>query len=423
MTPAQRKIAFLLAALSLTAACDKRFSGAAQGPYASQVEEAIPSIEKVMGVKFKTQPKLEARSAAEVRAYLVKQFEESSAQKELAGTEVTFKLLGLIPDTMHLKPFILDLLQEQVAGYYDPQTKVLYVVEGRGADDMMINTTITHELVHALQDQYMNLDSLQKAGDGYSDRQSAAQAVIEGQATFEQMNIVTQGNIAAKIPGGWDRVRELIRENSTAMPRFSNAPMAIQESLLFPYLSGAEFMKRWHDLRPGKLPFGEMPTSTEQVLHEKAFFGATKDLPLHIELPAAQGKVLYENEMGEFGTRLFLYQHLKDVNSSSLAAMGWGGDRIRVLAGAGGNSLAWVSGWDTAVDAAEFVDALGRVTSKRYGVTMADEANGARTYRSSTRTVSITQKEINGRNVVLYVDVPAGASTAILDISSVKISQ
>ena len=419
MTPSLR---YLLLALCLTA-CDKRFSGAANGPYASQVAEAVPEIEKAMGVKFKTPPRLEARSMAEVRAYLVKQFEESAAQKELAGNEALFKLLGLIPDTMHLKPFILDLLQEQVAGYYDPQTKVLYVVEGRGSDDMMINTTITHELVHALQDQYMNLDSLQKAGDGYSDRQSAAQAVIEGQATYEQMSIMTQGNIAAAIPGGWDRVREMIRENQTAMPRFSNAPMAIQESLLFPYLSGAEFMKRWHDKRPGQLPFGEMPTSTEQVLHEKAFFDAPRDTPLGIVLPAATSKVLYENEMGEFGTRLFLYQHLKNVNSSSLAAMGWGGDRIRVLDAKGGNSLAWVSGWDTPVDAAEFVDALGTVVTTRYGVAKADEANGARVYRGSTRTVSITQKVIDGKNVVLYVDVPAGSSTAILDLSAVKVSR
>ena len=55
---------------------------------------------------------------------------------------------------------MLELLTEQVVGYYDPATKVLYVVDG--AEPAMVNVTVTHELVHALQDQYLNLDSIQK---------------------------------------------------------------------------------------------------------------------------------------------------------------------------------------------------------------------------------------------------------------------
>ena len=49
---------------------------------------------------------------------------------------------------MQLRPFLLDLLAEQIVGYYDPGTKVLYVV--KGADPMMASVTVSHELVHAL---------------------------------------------------------------------------------------------------------------------------------------------------------------------------------------------------------------------------------------------------------------------------------
>ena len=51
------------------------------------------------------------------------------------------------------------VLTEQIIGYYDPKTKVLYVVEG--APEEYVGITIMHELVHALQDQYVNLDSLE----------------------------------------------------------------------------------------------------------------------------------------------------------------------------------------------------------------------------------------------------------------------
>ena len=67
-----------------------------------------------------------------------------------------------------------------------------------------------HELVHALQDQYVNLDSLEHL-KGDDDRAAAAQAVIEGQATYE--SIVHRhggsGNIAAQLPGGWATMREI----------------------------------------------------------------------------------------------------------------------------------------------------------------------------------------------------------------------
>src|ERR1035437_9737210 len=98
----------------------------------------------------------------------------------------------------------------------------------------MISITITHELVHAWQHQYFPLDSL-----------------------------------AMALPGGWDRVRQMIRDAQGTMPVFSTAPMFIQESLLFPYLSGAEFVRNFKQQRPGQMPFRPPPTSTKQVIRSE----------------------------------------------------------------------------------------------------------------------------------------------------------
>jgi hypothetical protein len=411
----------LFAVLLLVAACDRR-RRAGEGEYVDRVEQALPQIEKATGLKYKSHPRLEIRSKAQVREFLLRKTEEATPAEQLRAEEVAYKLFGLIPDTLDLRKFLLELLTEQIVGYYDPATKVLYVVQG--APDDLIGITITHELVHALQDQYVNLDSIQKLR-GNSDRQAAAQAVMEGQATYKQMQIMLGGgNLATKLPGGWDQLREAIRESQSSMPIFANAPMAIQESLLFPYLSGAEFIRRFEQHRPNASPLDSLPVSTEQILSEPAYFGKPRDMPTEITLPPSRDSTQTDDTMGEFGTRLFLFQHLKDHTAAVGAAAGWDGDRYRVVPAGKGRGLVWVTLWDTPLDAAQFVDALGQAIGKRYRTAAPTfSAKGVRTYTGSGRTVVVTPWEIRGRDVVMYVDVPAGASTSLIDPARISIGR
>jgi hypothetical protein len=391
------------------------------GPYADKVATAIPLIEKSVGVKFKTPPKLEIRSRQQVRDYLVRKFNETAPQQEIAGEEATYKLLGLIPDTLDLRKLLVNLLTQQIVGYYDPATKVLYVVAEAPQD--LVGTTITHELVHALQDQYVNLDSLQHI-TGDEDKQTAVQAVIEGQATAEQMAILVggDGNIAARLPGGWDRVRDMIRDNMSADPLFTSVPVVIQESLLFPYINGADFIRRFKELRPGTLPYGSMPQSTKQVMHERAYFATPRDDPIPVTLPTIPGSI-DQNDLGEFGTRLLLFQHLHDQNTASRAAAGWTGDRYVLTRTPSGKAIAWVTVWDTPLDAAEFVTAIGDAMAKRYNTAApATTAGGVRQLAGHGRTVRIRQQEISGRNVVLFEDVPQGQGS-MLDLRKVKLGR
>jgi hypothetical protein len=45
-----------------------------------------------------------------------------------------------------------------------------------------------------------------------------------------------------------------------------------------------------------------------------------------------------------------------------------------------------------------------------------------RHFESATRTIDVTEREIGGRAVVLYVDVPAGESTGLVDFAKVKVT-
>ncbi|MGH7668423.1 MAG: hypothetical protein ACRENQ_02935, partial [Gemmatimonadaceae bacterium] len=389
-------------------------------PYADMIADAVPKVEKAVGVPFKTPPKFAVLTRTQVRDFLVKKFDEETPGTELAGEEAAYKAFGLIPDSLDLRSFLVKLLTEQIVGYYDPATKELYIVQG--APDDLVGVTVTHELVHALQDQYVNLDSIQHA-TGDNDRQMAAQAVIEGEATYEQMAIMTGGaNVARLLPGGWDRVREMIRDAQSSQPVFASAPPMIQEELLFPYLSGAEFIRRFKVHDPGKLPFHDMPVSTTQILHEAAYFDSVRDVPALVALPATEGTTVYENNLGEFDTRLFLYQHTHDQTLATSASEGWDGGRYRILKQRAGTAVVWVTVWHTTVDAAQFGDALGQVAERWYRTPNPSIAyTGQRTYRGSKRTVQVTPLTIAGRSVVLYVDVPTGSSTKLLNAAAITL--
>ena len=407
--------------LSLVSACERQ-KPKYEGPYATEVAQAVPMIEKAVGLKFKSPPKLEMRSKAQVREFVMKQFKDSQAVRDMAGQEAAYKRFGMIPDTLNLQAFLTNLLEEQIVGYYDPGTKVLYVVEGAPKD--MASITITHELVHALQDQYISLDSVQHVRND-NDRLSAAQSVFEGQAVYEQISIMLGGsNIAINLPGGWDRIRELIRETQSSMPIFAAAPRVIQETLIFPYLSGAEFYRNYKERKPGTAIYNDMPASTEQIIHPAAFF-VNRDAPTKVALGAlSNATASYDNDLGEFETRLFLFEHLNDQNEAVRGAAGWDGDRYAVVNTPQGPGIVWLTVWDSPVEAGEFFDIAGQSVAKRFNVKPAASAsNTEKSYFTAQRSVRLTATEVQGRPVVIYVDVPKGASTPIIQPALVRLTQ
>ena len=390
------------------------------GPYGAQVSAAIPKIEATVGLKFKHPPKIEARSKEQVRTYVMKQFTDAREIRELSGEELAYKRLGLLPDTLKLQQLLVNLLEEQIVGYYDPATKVLYVVNGSSPD--IVGIVIAHELVHALQDQYISLDSVQKV-TGDNDRASAAQAVFEGQAVYVQIAVSLGGNnVAFNLPGGWERIREMIRENQSSMPVFAAAPMLVQETLIFPYLSGAEFIRNYMERRRGSIVYNDLPISTEQVLHPSAYF-LNRDNPTRVTLgPLINAKEIYGNDLGEFETRLLLFQFLKNQDDAVRGAMGWDGDRYAVIDTPKGQGIVWLTVWDSATEAGEYYDLMGQAIGNRFSAKPSTSTPATKSYSVNGRSIQLTTLEIQGRPTVLYVDVPAGANLHIVQPGRVQLA-
>jgi hypothetical protein len=197
--------------------------------------------------------------------------------------------------------------------------------------------------------------------------------------------------------------------------------MVIQETLLFPYINGADFIRRFKTREPGKLPLTDIPLSTKQLMHDSAFFTKNRDVPSDVVLPPIPGTV-DQNEFGEFGTRLYLYQHGKNQDASIRASNGWDGDRYALVKTPNGDALVWATVWDTPGDAAEFMSALDGVMRERFNVR--PRVNGERRhFDADKRVVEVDVREVQGRPVVLYVDVPTGVNPAtLIDFAKVKVT-
>lgn len=324
----------------------------------------LPGLERISRLDALRPIVVERRSAEQVRAFVEHQLDDRLPADELEGFRATYALLGLIPDTLDLRALLLDLYTEQIVGYYDPAEKKLFVVDGVPPD--AVRPVLAHELVHALQDQHTNLDSLIAPGRG-NDRQLAAQAAIEGHATLVMFSLLAEAAAnrpvdPATLPNLAEQLGPALESPSSDFPVFRSAPRVVRETLLFPYSGGLHFVQElWRAQgEPRAAPLDSLlPQSTEQVLEPVARFIDERDEPteLRFEDDGASAAV-YENGLGQLETRLFLEEHL-GVGARS-AAEGWDGDRYRLVRSPDGDeSLIWYSVWDDDASADRF---LGRLT-------------------------------------------------------------
>jgi len=405
----RRFIAVILAALSL-AACDRKPLPKA-GDLQGEVDALVPKVEDAAGLKFKQAPKVASQSQADVQAFLIAQFARPDVRRDLDFKVAVWKRLGVVADSVDVVAVLTRLLTEQVVGFYDPRRKTLFVVEGRPGVER--ETVIRHELTHALQDQYVNLDSMQNI-QGDDDRVGAAQAVFEGHAT-----VMMIGSAARTI--AWDKARESIREARAANPAFSAAPAFLAEGLLFPYIGGAEFVRTaMGDGASSAQLLAELPTSTSQVLHKEQWGAKGNAAEVVRFTPTGGATIRYQNSLGEFETRLALSELLGDVARGSAAARGHDGDRYALLGMPGGDGFAWVVVWDTALDAEEFAEAFADASARRYGARVVS-TSGRREITAAGRRVTVRTDKIDGRDLTIVEDLPAATKSPVVPVSAITI--
>jgi hypothetical protein len=203
-------------------------------------------------IKHQVKPRLTTR--AEVDKYLLDKMKDDKDAKRMERSEVVLKKFGLIDADFHLESFLVKLLDEQIAAYYDSKTKTVNLLDWIAPDTQ--KPVLAHELTHALQDQRVNLDKWQsQTSDDIShsfaedkkhvatdEDDTAREAVLEGQAmaVFVDYSLAPAHQSLRSAPQMIENLLDNMTDDGDS-PVLSRAPLLLQESLLFPYKEGLKF--------------------------------------------------------------------------------------------------------------------------------------------------------------------------------------
>jgi hypothetical protein len=193
-------------------------------------------------------------SRDEVNRYLRQKFDEDESNKRMERSEIVLKKFGLLDRDFHLRPFLISLLTEQIAGFYDNKTKTVNLLDWIQPEEQ--KPVLAHELTHALQDQKVGLTKWSDVSpEGVSrtvqddnrhlqldEADTARSAVAEGQAmaVFVDYTLRPSGKTLANSPELSNRLKDLVADSSGS-PIMARAPLMLQQSLIFPYSEGLSF--------------------------------------------------------------------------------------------------------------------------------------------------------------------------------------
>jgi hypothetical protein len=309
-----------------TGSSDKNSKGAETRITPEQAKQLFALVDQLMqfssqetGLPIKSSVKRQLTSRSEVEGYLKEKFDEDEGAKRLQRGEIVLKKFGLLDHDFDLKPFLLELLKEQIEAYYDSKAKTVNLLDWVSIDEQ--KPVLAHELTHALQDQHVDLEkwSDQTPSDvstnyredidhlAKDEMDTAREAVAEGQATAVMMDNILKpmGKSLIKDP----EVVEFIKNQMTgsdSSPVMARAPLLLSESLLFPYREGLSFEQDlWMDEGQKAAFAGALdrpPSSTWEIINPREFEKAKIPVvPLLPDIHPLVDKVYKPYDIGQVG--------------------------------------------------------------------------------------------------------------------------
>lgn len=381
----------------------------------ARTDAIAKQVSRQRGLPLKHKVEQEVVDRDELRARLVKLAAEYKTQTETRAEGLALARWGMIPLETDYLQLMIDLLTDQIAGYYDPKTKKLTINKAAGADPEWAEMVITHELDHALQDQTYDLDKFEDLPDTEGDAALARQALVEGDGVALMIELMLARKNVAPPWSDPAVAREL--ERAMGLPSddlLDRAPLAVREALLFPYRAGFTFVAALRRKQPWSAvdaAFKRPPRSTEHILHPAKYHSDELPIAVEIDVPAALAdyRVVHSTVWGELGFSLFVRSHGADVAAATRAAAGWGGDRVvTLLRGDDGRPERAIGlarfEWDSEVDAIEAHEAAVRALD--------DAILGGTVEHGETRTRwlgfdgRVTVAERRGTSIVIAHGVP-----------------
>ncbi|MDE1156368.1 MAG: hypothetical protein PW735_11665 [Acidobacteriaceae bacterium] len=305
---------------------DSKLSEAQKADLQASKDDILKFASKDTGLTIHKPVKLVFVDRDAVNKELRVKFDEDKSNKRMERSELVLKKFGLLDQDFQLRPFLLNLLTEQIAGFYDNKTKLMTLLDWVPIDQQ--KPVMAHELTHALQDQKLGLrkwedpepegiaktvkeDNEHVATD---EAGTAREAVLEGQAmvSFADYMLRPMGKTLKDVPQLGEQLQNGAGDQSDS-PILSRAPLVLQQSLLFPYTSGMgfeqEILMKAGTNRAFTGVLDAPPNTSAEILHPQAYLAKTAmpllHLPdLHPALEQAGWEPYDVGVMGELDVRM-----------------------------------------------------------------------------------------------------------------------
>ncbi len=341
---------------------------------------------------------------ADAAAHLRQLFDAQLPPARREPMQAAWHAMGLLPRDQTLEHAVLTLYGSQVGGFYDPVRDVLFLLDDMPA--MVQVPIVRHELVHALQDQHVDLGAWLAGAEQDEDRAAALQAVLEGHANdvMNRANLAPLGLGADGLagmqgsPGLLEELRELLGGDedsgdmselldlgidASALDAFvpRDTPAFLRAQLMFPYVVGTRFVSGYraaHPEDPGCAAlYLRPPTTTAEVLDPTRWeSGAlTPDImppgtlmpgwtrTFHSPLGRLLTWVLLTNQADPFAGEPDAARWQTATPDRNVAVgVGWAGDHVAVYSPAPEQSgtyapdsvvVAWTARWASETEARE----------------------------------------------------------------------
>lgn len=374
-----------------TAPAERRISPAEAEELFKSVDELTRFASADSGFAVRSSVKRKLISRDDVEKYITAKLNEDEDTKRLERSSLILKKFGLFPRDFELRPLLIKLLREQVAGYYDSREKTINLLDWLAPEAQ--RPVLAHELTHALQDQQVDLEKWLKEPDTLdlkgeynkgvrSDEASLARtSVVEGQAMVVFIEyLLSQANRTLLDSPGFVRMIQDMTAQQQDTGALKEAPMILRESLMFPYREGFNFAYEVLKAEGKKAAFVELlkhpPINARQIALPATYLSGEKqfDALMPDLAPVLKGKYAkYDSgAVGQFDTKILLKQF--EVARAEEIAKGWRGGMYY----AGRKSTAepkteadvallYVSYWQDEATAREFEQLYRRTIEKRYG--------------------------------------------------------
>ena len=353
------------------------------------VDEILKFSSQDTGLPIKHEVKRDLIQREQVQAYVEKSIKEDKDTKRLERSAIVLKKFGLIPRDFDLSTFLVKMLREQVAAYYDPKTGTVNLLNWVDAEQQ--KPVLAHELTHALQDQSFDLQKWLKdipdidtktepnATDINEDEELAArQAVVEGQAmaVLVDYTLAPTGQTLLDAPQVADALKQGMMLGTPDSPSYNTAPIFLKETLTFPYRYGLDFTAALLHAGGKELAFSGVfknpPTTTREIMEPKTYLAHEK-LPAMKVIDFEKDFKDYERfdigAMGEFDVDVLVEQYAGDDEAQVLYPEWRGGYYFAGEPKANKSAplgVVYVSRWSDAGKAAEFAAVYAKSLEKRY---------------------------------------------------------